>query len=240
MGSFLAEYAENNGLKVGDVAGRIRLPHRAVARARAQPLHHEADAQRRQGQGVHPADEALDPDSRRAYDAAQRVIDKLKIDIPVSPIDWIRNEFAKAGSHGRRNHGSKLVGRLQRPEEPEAVATRHEGAEGQGAHDAPVQRWHAGRADPERRRLHGHQPACLGALQGPARSPHDRGPGRAGHQHLHADAGPHPPHGPGALPKYTILNADLPAEIRPTALLSKKMKSLNANTSSNTESRPRR
>jgi hypothetical protein len=38
------------------------------------------------------------------------------------------------------------------------------------------------------------------------------------------------------LPKYTILNTDLPAEKRPTALLSKKMKSLNANTSSNTES----
>jgi hypothetical protein len=38
------------------------------------------------------------------------------------------------------------------------------------------------------------------------------------------------------LPDYTILNVDLPAEKRPTALLSKKMKSLNANTSSNTES----
>ena len=38
------------------------------------------------------------------------------------------------------------------------------------------------------------------------------------------------------LPRYTILNADLPAEKRPTALLAKKMKSLNANTSSNTDS----
>ena len=38
------------------------------------------------------------------------------------------------------------------------------------------------------------------------------------------------------LPKYTILSVDLPTEKRPTAVLSRKMKSLNANTSSNTES----
>ena len=38
------------------------------------------------------------------------------------------------------------------------------------------------------------------------------------------------------VPAYLILNADLPAEKRPTALLNGTMQSLNANTSSNTES----
>ena len=39
----------------------------------------------------------LDPASYEAYASAQAVIDGLQIDIPVSPIDWIRNEITKAG-----------------------------------------------------------------------------------------------------------------------------------------------
>jgi len=235
MGSFLAEYAENNNLKAGDKLGAF--DYRTVL-SRALDRTRYITRQLPNGDKVKeyiPLKD-LDPVTRESYVEAQKVIDALKLDIPVSPLDWMRNEIAKAGYSVAEITGRNLsvdysdaknpvLSSIDPTEQKDKVATTRKfndgrldaiilnvaGSTGISLHSS--ERF----ADQRQRHMIVAQPAqdinifmqMLGRIH------------RTGQVNL---------------PKYTILNVDLPAEKRPTALLSKKMKSLNANTSSNTES----
>jgi hypothetical protein len=234
MGSFLAEYADNNGIKVGDPLGKF--DYRTVL-SRALERTRYVIVQKPNGdkEKVYVPIEALDGGTRRAYADAQAVIDKLKLDIPVSPIDWMRHRLEKAGYSVAEITGRNLavdysgakpaLGQIAPEEQTDKVGTtRRFNA---GSLDALVLNvagstgisLHASEKFKDQRQRHMvvAQPAqdinifmqMLGRIH------------RTGQV---------------VLPEYSILNVDLPAEKRPTALLSKKMKSLNANTSSNTES----
>lgn len=235
MGSFLAEYAENNNLKAGDKLGAF--DYRTVL-SRALERTRYITRQLPNGDKVKeyiPLKD-LDPVTRESYVEAQKVIDALKLDTPVSPLDWMRNEIAKAGYSVAEITGRNLsvdysdaknpvLSSIDPTEQKDKVATTRKfndgrldaiilnvaGSTGISLHSS--ERF----ADQRQRHMIVAQPAqdinifmqMLGRIH------------RTGQVNL---------------PKYTILNVDLPAEKRPTALLSKKMKSLNANTSSNTES----
>ena len=96
MGSFLSHYVAENNVQqnspLEDFDYRTVLS-RALSRTRVLNICNA------QGDTVqkHVALDELDPKSHKVYDDAQRVIDKLKIDIPVSPIDWIRQRIEDAG-----------------------------------------------------------------------------------------------------------------------------------------------
>lgn len=235
MGSFLAEYAANNALSEGDSLGSFdyrTVLSRALERSRVINVQTPTGDKRKETVPL----AKLDPVTRAAYEQARQVIDSLEIDIPVSPIDWMRNEIRKAGYSvaeitGRNltvdysARGNPTLSQLDQQEQRDKVRSTRLFNGGQldalilNVSGSTGISLHASEkfADQRQRHMIVVQPASdinvfmqmLGRIH------------RTGQV---------------ALPRYTLMAADLPTEKRPTALLSKKMKSLNANTSSNTES----
>lgn len=235
MGSFLAEYVAQNGIQQGDALGSFdyrTVLSRALERTRAVTVVSPYGDKRVQQIAL----SQLDAITRNRYEAAQRVIDGLKIDIPVSPIDWMRSEIKRAGYTVAEITGRSLsvdytdkkrpvLSVLDADEQKDKVATTRKfnsanmdalilnvaGSTGISLHAS--ERF----ADQRQRKMIVAQAAgdinifmqMLGRIH------------RTGQVQL---------------PEYTLLSVDLPTEKRPTAVLSGKMKSLNANTSSNTES----
>ena len=234
MGSFLSEYATNNELKQGDSLGDFTY-RTVLSRALARTLY----VIRQDGAGNKVREEvplsALSPSVRAMYDKAQDIIDRLDINIPVSPLDWIRQRIADAGYSvaeitGRSiavdySKGEPTLSALSAAEQQDKVGTTRKfnsgeldaiilnvaGSTGISLHASEKFK------DQRKRLMIVAQPAqdinifmqMLGRVH------------RTGQV---------------VVPGYELLNVDLPTEKRPTALLNGKMKSLNANTSSNTES----
>src|SRR5690606_33074200 len=236
MGSFLAQYAADNGLKDGDLLGSFdyrTVLTRALDRTRYYTL---KDAKGNSERVYVPLSE-LDPNTRRIYQAAQNTIDQLDglSDLPVSPLDWIRHRITQAGFTVAEITGRNLAvdysgeaPRLTRvPDEEQNDKVKTTARFNDGTLDAIILNvsgstgisLHASENFKDKRKRHMivAQPASdinifmqmLGRIH------------RTGQVEL---------------PEYSILNVDLPAEKRPTAVLNKKMRSLNANTSSNSES----
>lgn len=235
MGSFLSEYAEANSLKPGDPLGVFdyrNVLSRALERSRfIRRRHANGDEER-----VHIKLEELDPMTRQAYDDAQAIIDRLKLTIPVSPIDWMREQVTKAGYSVMEITGRNLSVDYSDPKNPKLDVidpleqkdkVRTTRMFNDGTLDAIILNvagstgisLHASERFRDQRQRH--------MVVAQAAQDINIFMQMLGRVHRTGQV---------ALPKYTILNVDLPAEKRPTALLSKKMKSLNANTSSNTES----
>ncbi len=234
MGSFLNEYVSANGLKNGDSLGDFGyrdVLSRALHRTRAVTIKDKKGEETRKEVGLHELDSA----TRAAYNEAQKIIDSLDVTIPASPIDWMRSRIEKAGYTVAEITGRNMavdystetptvsqvplseqndkVGttRMFNSGELDAIILNVAGSTGISLHASEKFK------DQRVRRMIVAQPAqdinifmqMLGRIH------------RTGQV---------------VLPKFTILTLDLPTEKRPTAVLNKKMKSLNANTSSNTES----
>lgn len=235
MGSFLNEYASANGLSNGDPLGKFdyrTVLTRALSRTRAITE-----------KGVNGEDTVkaiplsdLDPITRKAYDDAQDVIDSLDVGIPVSPIDWIRAEIERAGYSVAEITGRDLSVDYSSPKNPILSSVD---AKEQKDKVNTTQRFNRGDLDAIILNVAGSTGISLHASE----KFKDQ---RQRHMIIAQPAGDintfmqmlgriHRT-GQVKLPKYTILSVDLPTEKRPTAVLSKKMQSLNANTSSNTES----
>ena len=235
MGSFLKAYAEEHGLRHGaaleDFDWRSVLS-RALDRSRYIKI---KDAQGNETKQYVPVDE-LDDTTRKFYQTAQKLIDKLKIDTPVSPIDWIRHRLEEAGYTVAELTGRELAVDYSDPANPKLA-------------QVPVQE-KRDRVETIRKfndgRLHSLILNVSGSTGISAHASEKFADQRPRHMIVAQPAqdinvfmqmlGRINRTGQVRLPIYTILNADLPAEKRPTALLAKKMKSLNANTSSNTDS----
>jgi hypothetical protein len=235
MGSFLSAYVEDKGIGAGesleDFDYRTVLS-RALERSRYLQV---KNAQGDVTKTYVPLDK-LDPETRRAYDQAQKTIDKLKIDLPVSPIDMIRQRIEDAGYSVAEITGRDLSVDYSDPENPKLSRVP---AQEQNDKVETTRRFNDGRLDSIILNVAGSTGISLHASEKFADQ-------RPRHMIVAQPAqdinifmqmlGRIHRTGQVKLPGYEILNADLPAEKRPTALLSKKMKSLNANTSSNTES----
>lgn len=234
MGSFLSEYAEQADIKPGGTLGEF--DYRTVL---SRALDRTLFVQRQLANGEKVKEKVrlsdLDPGTRAAYDAAQKQIDALELDIPVSPIDWMRHRIEKAGYTVAEITGRNLsvdysakkpkLSQLSLDEQKNKVNT--------------TRMFNDGRLDAIILNVAGSTGISLHASERFA----DQRPRRMIVAQAAQDInifmqmlGRIHRTGQVRLPSYTILNVDLPAEKRPTALLSKKMKSLNANTSSNTES----
>lgn len=235
MGSFLTEYAAANGVAQGDSLGRFdyrTVLSRALERSRV------LIEQKASGDKVKRAVrlDQLDPLTRKAYDDAQRVIDGLNISIPVSPIDWMRSQIQKAGYSVAEITGRNLSVDYADPRRPVLSAIDQQE---QRDKVATTRRFNAGDLDAIILNVAGSTGISLHASEKFAdkRQRHMIVAQPASDINIFMQMlGRIHRTGQVVLPKYTLLSADLPTERRPTALLSKKMKSLNANTSSNTES----
>lgn len=235
MGSFLSDYVATEGLQQGDSLAGLdyrTVLQRALERTRAIMVTTPGGEKVRREVQLHE----LDEDTRKKYKEAAKIIDGLDVDLPISPVDAIRDKLTKAGLKiaeitGRdlavdySKDGLPVLSQVPAEEQKDKVLTTRKFNDGRL--DAIVLNvsgstgisLHASERfkDQNQRHMIVAQPASdinifmqmLGRI-------HRTGQVR--------------------LPGYTLMAADLPAQKRPTALLSKKMKSLNANTSSNTES----
>lgn len=235
MGSFLAEYAEQNNIAQGDSLGAFdyrTVLSRALERSRViNVVHANGDKSKK---NIPLAE--LDPITRKAYDQAQEVIDSLQIDIPVSPIDWMRAEITRAGFTVAEITGRNLSVDYGNPRKPVLAAID---LTEQRDKVASTRRFNGGELDALILNVAGSTGISLHASEKFAdqRQRHMIVAQAAGDINIFMQMlGRVHRTGQVRLPKYTILSVDLPTEKRPTAVLSRKMKSLNANTSSNTES----
>ena len=232
MGAFLDSYIQGHNLSEGDSLAGLdysRISDRALMRTR---YYNETDPMGNKNRVEVPLDD-LSPQVREAYDETQALIDALQVDLPVSPIDYIRNKVEKAGykiaeitgRNWRIDYSGEVPKLATVPgiERKDRVNTATQFNNG-GLDALIINRagstgisLHAGEKFRDQRPRHMivGQPAgdvnivmqILGRVN------------RTGQM---------------VLPKYTMLAAALPAEQRPAINLAKKMKSLNANVSSNT------
>ena len=235
MGSFLNEYAASNGIAQGDSLGTFdyrTVLTRALARSRVIiEVSPTGDKTKR------PVSlSSLDLETKAAYEAAQDVIDGLKLDIPVSPIDWMRAEIARAGFNVAEITGRNLSVDYSEPKKP--VLSAIDLSEQKDKVNTTRQ-FNSGKLDALILNVAGSTGISLHASEKfeDQRQRHMIVAQAAGDINIFMQMlGRVHRTGQVRLPKYTILSVDLPTEKRPTAVLSVKMKSLNANTSSNTES----
>jgi hypothetical protein len=235
MGSFLNEYAIKNTISEGDSLadfGYKTVLKRALDRTRFVTIKDEKGQETKIEVPLH----LLDSLTRQFYDNAESIINKADLDgIPASPIDWMRYRITQAGYSVSEITGRKLavdysketpvLSKVPLHEQNDKVGTTR--LFNDGSLDAIILNvsgstgisLHASEKFKDQRPRHMiiAQPAqdinifmqMLGRIH------------RTGQV---------------VLPSYTILSLDLPTEKRPTAVLNKKMRSLNANTSSNTDS----
>jgi hypothetical protein len=233
MGSFLQRYVEDNGLKEGDPL--TNYDYRTVlSNSLKKTRYITIKDQKGNETKKYISLNDLDAETRAEYDKAQAVIDKLKLDIPVSPIDWMRWRIEQAG-----HSVSEVTGRSLMVDYTEDIPRLASIPEQELDRVLTTRRFNDGRLDALVVNVAGSTGISLHASekfkdQRPrhmvvAQPAQDINIFMQMLGRIHRT-------GQVRLPSYTILSVDLPAEKRPTALLSKKMKSLNANTSSNTES----
>lgn len=234
MGSFLDSYAETHGLLGGAPLHNLTYStvlQRALDRTR---YYNKTDKQGRKTRVEVPLSD-LSEGTQEVYEQAQALIRSLKANIPVSPIDWIRNRVENAGFRIAEITGRNLrvdysrdvptLSTVPSIERKDRVATglgfnnggidalilNQAGSTGISLHASEKFK------DQRTRKMYVVQPAgdinefmqMLGRIN------------RTGQVKL---------------PEYEMFAVALPAETRPAMMLSRKMKSLNANTSSNTRS----
>jgi hypothetical protein len=234
MGSFLSNYVEENGLQAGDV---IEADYRNV-------LMRALDRTRRISVNAANGDQAaidiplseLDPYTRGLYDQAAMLINDLVIDdLPVSPIDYVRNELERAGVRV-----SEITGRVYRIDysSGEPVLAKREAAEVKDRRGT-IDAFNGGDLDALVLNAAGSTGLSIHASEKFS----DQKPRHMVVMQAMTDIniliqmlGRINRTGQVEVPGYSMMGLNIPAEKRPLARTANKMKSLNANTSANTDS----
>lgn len=235
MGSFLKNYVEANGLSVGD---KIKADYRDVLKFALKRTRRLSETdQKGEKETTQIELDDLDPDTKELYLEAERVIDSLELDaLPISPIDYVRNELEQAGISVSEITGRGYMIDYSSGEPILAVRSNEEQNDRRGT----VDKFNDGKLDA----------LVLNAAGSTGLSIHSSKKFKTKDQKRHmivmqamADInvlmqmlGRINRTGQNVLPQYTMMGLDIPAEKRPLAKTANKMKSLNANTSANTES----
>ncbi len=233
MGAFLDAYVSSMGFSVGSdmsAASWASILRRSLDRT----IHYTFYAQGKK-QRIGFGTEACCESTRLLYRDAEKLIDALSLTIPVSPIDWIRHLVAEAGHtvaeitgrSWRINYSgpAPILSQVSSEERNDRVKTgilfnnggidclilNQAGSTGISLHASEKFK------DQRQRHMIIAQPAgdvnVFSQILGRSNRT-----------------------GQVILPKYTMLSVALPSETRPAINLARKLKSLNANTSSNTRS----
>lgn len=234
MGSALKTYMDRSGRKVGDSAADLNYSTLLKSIADGVLAYTVKSAGQKKGEQVRvKVSEINDPFIQRLYDQVMDSADAMTIDIPASPIDAIRHELAKAGYSVAEITGRDLMvdyadsGKIiNRPAKEknrrrlvdafnskklDVLILNQAGSTGLSLHSSERFK------DTSRRHMIVAQPSLdintfLQML------------GRVNRT------------GQVIEPSYSLAWLDLPSEKRPAAVLSRKMTSLSANTSGNTDS----
>lgn len=234
MGSFLDHYVEQNGLSQGAPLHNFTygtVLQRSLDRTR---YYNHTDAYGMKKRVEVPL-EMLSEGTRALYDIAQSLIRALDVDVPVSPIDWIRHRVEAAGHTIAEITGRTLrvdysrevpvLSKVPTQEKKDRVATAR--GFNNGTIDSLImnQAGSTGISLHPSMKFNDRRPRIMYVVQ-PAGDVNEfmQMLGRINRT------------GQVRLPEYVLYAVALPAETRPAMMLSRKLKSLNANTTSNTRS----
>jgi hypothetical protein len=232
MESFLKEYAEDHSLAPGDAISLSfkDLLHRYLERTRTITI--KKPFSKEKGVKRYLTDEELGPNGLARYNAAKIIIGNSDVgDLPVSPIDYMKDELARAGyTFGEitgRGSGISYAGK-----QPRYYVRSGKETSIRGRRKAIT--------DFNKGELHGiilNQSGATGLSLHASMNFKDQS-----RRHMiivQAEANPDTHMqmlgrinrtGQTVLPTYTQIAADIPAELRYAAVLAKKMASLNAST----------
>ena len=232
MGSFIKEYAEEHDLGQGGElpADFSTLLSRYLDRTRHYVIKKPFSPEK--GEKHYISDEQLGPDGLAAYKAVQKQIAQMNLEgVPISPIDYIRNRLAEAGyktgeitgrSHGVDYSGATPTLRIRPGSETSTTGKR---AAISGFNNGDIDAMILNQSGSTGLSLHAsskfadQRPRNMIIAQ--AERNIDTHMQMLGRVHRTGQV---------VLPSYDQLVADVPAEMRPAAVLAKKMASLNANT----------
>jgi len=235
MGSFIQRFAEDNELQPGAPINLSfnDLLNRYLERSREVVIGKPYGEKTRH----YLSDEELGEEGVRAYKQAAKTLERLNLDIPISPIDWLHKRLRDAGYRtgeitGRGhivNYTSDGATYATRPasETSTAAKKRTIAAFNDGTMDVLILNQsgstgislHASEKFKDQRRRH--------MIIAQAEKNIDTHMQMLGRVHRTGQVVP---------PRYTQMVADIPAELRPAAVLAKKMASLNANTTASRSS----
>ncbi len=232
MGSFIQQYADDNDLSNG---GEMPSDFRAMLSRYLDRTRHYTIKQpfsKEKGIKKYISDNELSSDALAAYAAVEAQIARMKLqDVPISPIDHIRNRLADAGyTVGEitgRTHTIDYSGGMARlrirPGGEKSIAGKLKAMSGfnNGTIDVMIlnQSGSTGLSLHASEKFKDQRPRRMIIAQAERNiDTHMQMLGR-----IHRT-------GQVVLPAYDQLVANVPAEMRPAAVLAKKMASLNANT----------
>lgn len=228
--TILHHYAEQHGLSTGaPVKGDFRdILQRYLDRTRDVRIKKPNEESER----YHLTDEDIGPEAVRAYDEAKAFIHDLDVaNIPFSPIDYIRNRIEQAGFKT-----GEITGRSRYVDysgEHPVMRTREGAEKSAGGRSKTIKSFNDGDLDA----LVLNQAGSTGLSLHSGRNFKDQRrrhmiivqPEKNIDTHMQMLGRVHRT-GQVVPPEYDQMNADIPAETRPAAVLAKKMASLNANT----------
>ena len=235
MGSFIQRFAEENELKPGAPINLSfnDLLDRYLERSREVIVGKPYGEKQRH----YLSDEELGEGGVRAYEKAKKTLQGLNLDIPISPIDWLHKRLRDAGYRTGEITGRGHIVNYKadgpvyttRPasETSTAAKKRAIAAFNDGTIDVIILNQsgstgislHASEKFKDQRRRH--------MIIAQAEKNIDTHMQMLGRVHRTGQVIP---------PRYTQMVADIPAELRPAAVLAKKMASLNANTTASRSS----
>jgi hypothetical protein len=244
MEMFITEYAKEAGIGIGDKldATFADVLKRYLEKTRYAMI-------RRPGgddEKTYLSDEQLGPDAVDAYNAALEFIDGMKLDIPLSPIDHIKQKIEEAGFSigeitGRQTVVTGGILRQRNKAEMNTAGKKNTIAKFNGGQlDALIINrsgstglsMHASETFADQRRR-----VMIVAQAELDINNHMQMLGRVNRTGQVTANGKSP--NPGAiygLPRYEQLSANVPIELRPAAVLANKMANLNANTTAGRKS----
>lgn len=235
MGSFLQEYAEENGLKRGDAVNLDfrGLLNRYLERSRTVTIKEAFAKKGEKGEKVRLTDGDLGPHGVALYERARSTIAALRLEgLPISPIDRIRADLAAAGYKVGEITGRNHIVQYQR-NGGAIYAVRSASETSPKARRKVIREFNSGEIDA----VILNQAGASGLSLHASVDFKDR---RRRHMIIVQPEGNIDTHmqilgrvhrtGQVIPPIYSQLVASIPAERRPAAVLAKKMASLNANT----------
>lgn len=241
-GSALRNYLENFPAEVGEDIdfGFNTTAMRYLERSRQIMLTETDPSGKKTSRQVRLPDEVLGEDGLRAYNNARELIEGFAADIPASPIDHIRNRIEQAGYKVAEITGRDMM--VDYSGEQMRLARRPSEEQGKAGKLASVRAYNAGEIDVLILNQSGSTGLSAHAsdkfknqkrrhmIIAQADKNIDTFMQMLGRINRTGQVEQHEGQGKGSnLPRYTLLMTNVPAEIRPSSVLIKKLSSLNAN-----------
>jgi hypothetical protein len=233
MGAFLDSYVSAENLSEGEVLDKLSWST-ILRRALDRTLHYTIKTSMGNDRQEFPR-HLLYVETEAKYREAERLLDNLAVTLPVSPIDWIRTRITQAGftvaEITGRSYRINYAGPVPVLSSVPSIERKDRVQTGSLFNNGGVDCLVLNQAGSTGISLHAsekfkdqHQRHMIVAQPAGDVNVFMQILGRSNRT------------GQMVLPRYTMLSLAIPAEIRPAISLAKKLKSLNANTSSNTRS----